>query len=93
MQKNKISCHLEHIAEKIGLPRDLAFHDPILTLMGENEILIENYKKILEYTSHHLLIQTANCKIRIEGRQLVVEYYTSDEMKVKGKFTSIFYDQ
>lgn len=93
MQKNKKIGLKESIAKTLQLPDDLAFRESILTLIGNNELLIENYKKIMEYTSHNLLIQTEHCKLRIRGERIEICYYTSDEMKVTGCFSSILYEK
>ena len=64
----------------------------MITLMGAREILVENYRGILEYTEDHLLILTRQCKIRIKGENLEVLYYTSEEMKVSGRILDITYE-
>lgn len=78
--------------ESLQIPRDLAFQESIITLTGEKEILLENYRGILEYTQNHLLVLTRHCRIRIQGEHLEVLYYTNDEMKVSGRITGIFYE-
>lgn len=78
--------------ESLQIPRDLAFQESIITLTGEKEILLENYRGILEYTQNHLLVLTRHCRIRIQGEHLEVLYYTNDEMKVSGQITGIFYE-
>ena len=47
---------------------------------------------IMEYRSDHLLVLTANGRIRIQGVSLSVLYYTELEMKVTGQITSVLYE-
>ena len=85
MKKIKITTVRECLADLLELPGDLAYHGCIITLIGEREIL-------LEYRSDHLLVLTANGRIRIQGVSLSVLYYTELEMKVTGQITSVLYE-
>ena len=40
----------ESLAESLKLPKDLIFQDAVITLTGDTEILVENYRGILEYS-------------------------------------------
>lgn len=83
----------ENLAETLKIPRDLAFQDSVITLTGDTEILLENYRGILEYNQTNILVQTNRCRIRIQGEKLEVLYYTNDEMKISGKFSVISYEK
>ena len=77
------------VADMAGMPKDVVMGAPILTIVGQMELLVENYRGILEYTE--LRIQTRIGQIRIIGKNLMIEYYTNDEMKITGKVTEIKY--
>lgn len=92
MGKRKSVPWKERLAQSLQIPRDLICQESVITLMGAREILVENYRGILEYTEDHLLILTRQCKIRIQGENLEVLYYTSEEMKVSGRILDITYE-
>lgn len=77
--------------EKLHLPKDITQGAFILTAVGNHELYIENYKGILEYTSGCIRIQGKNTYIAIEGRNLKIDYYTEEDMLIKGYITSIQY--
>lgn len=79
------------IAELSELPKDVAMGMPVLTVIGQVELCLENYRGIVEYTDSLVRIQTKAGQIRIAGQNLQVVYYTNDEMKVNGHITSIEY--
>lgn len=79
------------IADASGMPKDVVCGMPILTLTGQSELNLENYRGILEYTDTLIRIQAKTGQIKVMGRCLQVEYYTNDEMKVTGKITSVEY--
>lgn len=82
----------EHVFfDKLHLPKDITQGAFILTAIGNNELYIENYKGILEYTTQCIRIQGKNTYIIIEGRGLKIEHYTEEDMLIKGHIVSIHY--
>ena len=77
--------------EKLHLPKDITQGAFILTAVGNQELYIENYKGILEYTSNCIRIQGKNTYIVIEGKKLKIDYYTEEDMLIKGCIMSIQY--
>ena len=73
------------------LPKDVVMGIPMLTMMGQMELNIENYRGIIEYTDLLVRIQTKDGQIKVTGSHLKVDYYTNDEMKVTGYITAIEY--
>ena len=79
------------MVETLHLPKDYVLGSAIVTITGNREIFIENYKGILEYTCESLIIQTKTCRIHIRGTGLAIEYYTNEEMKIIGCIEKIHY--
>ena len=90
--KMSVTAWRERLAQSLLLPGDLAYEDAIITLTGNREILLENYTRILDYHENLLLVQTKRCCLRIQGQQLKILSYTTDEMKVSGVFECISYE-
>lgn len=81
------------ITDAAGMPKDVIMGVPIVTMIGQDEACIENYRGILEYTDKLIRIQTKLGRIHIIGRQLQIEYYTNDEMKIVGHITTVEYHE
>ena len=81
----------EQVIEQLELPKDLLMGDAIVTITGRRELLIENYKGILNYEDSFIKIQAKNCRIVITGRKLSIDYYTNEEMKISGFFEQVQY--
>lgn len=77
----------------VDIPKDVVLGTSILTVLGTNEICIENYRGIIEYTDILIRVQTKEKQIKIQGKQLQIEYYTNEEMKIKGYIHSIEYSK
>ncbi len=73
------------------IPPDLAEGAVLVTVVGQKEVCIENYKGIVEYTDTRLVLQTKNCRLEVLGQNLFITYYTGEEMKVTGHIEQISY--
>ena len=92
MGKTKLKSVKENMVETLELPKDLMYRASIVTITGRREVLIENYKGILEYTEEYIKIQTKNAKLTVYGKRLNIEYYTNKDMKVVGFIKSIEFE-
>ena len=92
LRKPKLNQVKSNIVESLELPRDIMYGAVIITAMGRSQVLVENYKGIIEYTREKIRLQTKNCQVTVQGKQLVVEYYTNEEMKITGFIQGISYD-
>ena len=81
------------IAEASGLPKDVVMGQPVVTVLGRMELNIENYRGIIEYTDTLIRVQTKAGQIRITGKNLSVDYYTNDDMKLTRRIEAIEYQQ
>lgn len=79
------------LAERTMMPGDIVSGSCCLTAMGQNEIVIENYRGILEYAPERLIVLTKKCRVEICGKRLEIAYYAKEEMKITGKIECISY--
>ena len=76
MEKEQIR---EKLASAASMPKDVVLGASVITMLGRNEVSIENYRGIIEYTDTLIRVQTKSGQIRLTGKRLQVEYYTNDE--------------
>lgn len=91
INKNKTQYSKDKIFDNIPLPQDIIRGDIRITVTGNREIWVENYKGLIEYTNCSIIIQAKTCKIQFEGKCLNIDYYTNEDMKVSGRITCIKY--
>ena len=70
---------INRMADAANMPKDVVLGVPILTMTGQNEVSVENYRGIIEYTDLLIRIQTKIGQIKIIGKSLQIDYYTNDE--------------
>ncbi|MFQ9985258.1 MAG: YabP/YqfC family sporulation protein [Lachnospiraceae bacterium] len=81
----------QELSDQLRLPTEFAFGTVVLRVNGQSEAFIENYKGILEYTQDKITLETKGCRVTILGKNLLVSYYTNDEMKITGQINEIVY--
>ena len=91
MKNGNKSPKKQKIVESFQLPKDVCLGALRVTLTGNSEAWIENYRGILEYTGNIILLQGKNCQVCFEGNRLSIDYYTNEDMKISGCINCIKY--
>ena len=81
-RKSKINQILE-------MPREIDNKEPKITIISFDEILIENYKGMLEYEEFFIKVDTEIGIININGYKLTLEQITDEDIGIKGTIKSI----
>ena len=84
MWKEEINGIGERFAEAYSIPKDVVVNATLLHLIGKSEIFLENFKGIISYTCHEILVKGYDCKYCICGKDLVIVYYSNEDMKISG---------
>ncbi len=82
MKKRRIDKILE-------IPDEIYTNVPKITITGFNEIILENYKGILEYEEFFASISTYIGVVNINGYNINLEKMTNDDIKITGKIESV----
>ena len=77
------------IKQFLEIPKEVISKAPKITILGFQEMLIENYKGILEYEDFYIRINTSMGTININGYNLNLNQMTEDDIMVTGKIQSI----
>ncbi len=85
MKKNNYN-KLDRILE---LPKEVCSNIPKIIVTGFDEVIIENFKGILEYEEFFVRVNTHIGIVNINGYNLSLENMTDDDIKVNGKIESI----
>lgn len=88
-RKQKTQNRFERLLE---IPKEISSTEPRITIMAFGEMLIENYKGILDYQEFYIRISTYSGLININGFNLKLTEMTSDDIKVTGKIESIDFE-
>ena len=83
---NKINRILE-------IPQEVFSNIPKITVLGFEQMMIENYKAILEYEDYYIKINTHIGAININGFNLRLKEMTGDDIMVLGSIDSMDFEQ
>ena len=78
--KKKVSAMLE-------LPKEIVMNLPLVTLIGGDEIQIENFKGVVEFTDKIVRISTACGIFKVEGKSLLLKHITSETIMITGRIS------
>ena len=81
----------EALLESLKLPKDICLGALKVTLTGNREAWVENYRGILEYTECRILLQCKTCQVCFEGSRLTIDYYTNEDLKISGNICCVRY--
>ena len=76
----------------LELPKEVVSDIPKITVVGFEEVLIENYKSILEYEDYYIKINTHIGVVNINGFNLRLKEMTGDDIMVFGKIDRIDFE-
>ena len=82
------ASRLNKIDKMLDLPKEIYSNTPKISILGFDEMVIENYKGILEYEEFFVRISTYIGIVIINGYNLKLENMTDDDIKVTGKIES-----
>ena len=73
----------------LELPQEVCSDIPKIIMTGFDEMVIENFKGILEYEEFFVRINTHIGIVNVNGYNLNLENMTNDDIKVIGKIESV----
>lgn len=92
MRRNKKQKYQNKFERLLEIPTELSSTEPKITIVSFNEMLIENYKGILEYQEFFIRITTYSGIININGFNLKLDEMTSDDLMITGKIETIDFE-
>lgn len=88
-KSKKVRNKIDRILE---VPDEVVLDVPKITILKFEQMIIENYKGILEYQDFFVRLKTNIGIINVNGFNLSLEEMTSDDIRINGKIESIDYE-
>ena len=79
----------ELLTDHLKIPGDVSNGAFRITMTGNREVLIENYKGISSFSPEEICIKGKGCALRIRGCRMYIEYYTMEDMKIRGRIEEV----
>ena len=81
----------ESLADFFEMPKELLCNLPRITLIGDVQMLLENYGGIIEYNDELLRLKVREGEVVVTGKDLKIKNFLSDELLIEGKIASVEY--
>ena len=79
----------KRLNEILEIPREVYTNEPHIVLNSFEQMIIENYKGILEYEDFYVRVSTYIGIVNIHVINLKLEKMTEDNLKINGKIENI----
>ena len=84
---------LNKVNELLDMPKEVGTNIPKVKLTGFEEIVIENYKGILEYEEFFIRVCTHIGNININGFDLKLNQITDEAVSITGKIENFDFER
>jgi sporulation protein YqfC len=81
----------ETLSNALELPKDIILDVAKVTLIGSNNIAVENHKGILEYNEDQIRVNTSSGILTIHGSKLNIKSILQEEITITGEISSVNY--
>lgn len=79
----------EKFTEMLELPKEIVLDMPKLTMLGNGDLIIENYKGIVEYDEDILRVNTTSGIIKVNGEDVYIKEITPESIMIYGNIFSL----
>ena len=87
--RQETKSRLERFAETLEMPKDVISNCAKITTYNDNQVLVENYRGILEYTNEKIRIKTPGKILCLSGNGLFINAITENDILIEGKFSNV----
>lgn len=77
------------MADILEIPGEIALDLPKIILVGNVQVIIENHRGIVEYTTNSVRVVVPAGEVAVLGRELVLRNILPDELCIEGEIESV----
>lgn len=91
MRRIHLKQSMKAFVEAAQIPEDVLKGNVLVTMEGQERVLIENFKGISAYTEEEIRLLTNRRKLCIAGKKLRIVSYTKEEIEITGHICRLEY--
>ncbi len=76
----------EKIADAVDISKNIMLGMPLVTMVGDRELTIENYAGIIEYGDEIIRIKCKAVNVSIVGKNMELKTMTEEFLYITGRF-------
>ena len=82
----------ERVADAWGVPKDVIMDMPRITVTGDREIYIENYRGIAGFDENSISVSSGIGRVTVYGDKLEIAAVRREDILISGRFKKIEYE-
>lgn len=91
-ERSEKSSLREKFADAVDISKDQILGMPLISMIGDREMTIENYIGILEYSDTVMRIKCKAVALRIDGNNLEIRTMTREFLYITGRIKCFSYE-
>lgn len=84
---------LDRFNETFGLPPEIILKLPLIMMVGDKSLILENHQGILEYNRERIRIRLIKGELTLLGQNMLVRNISHEEIQIKGELTGLTFNQ
>lgn len=89
----KVNKLKEKVSDKLSIPKDIVLNMPVIKVIGDREVIIENHKGILEYTSSSIKLKSVLGDLTLIGKGFQIKDISEDNIFIVGLIDSLSFNK
>jgi sporulation protein YqfC len=89
MSRKKLENIKSTVSDFLDLPKDITLNLPKISMIGRNQMLVENHKGVIEYIPQRIRVNSSIGVIRIQGKEMELRNIAADDIMITGDIAII----
>ncbi|WP_088188538.1 YabP/YqfC family sporulation protein [Desulfosporosinus sp. FKA] len=81
------------VGDILDFPPDVAGEGPKITITGRQQILIENYQSIINFSEEEIRLETADGEVFLRGKGFVLKTILATELRIDGELNALSFEE
>lgn len=79
--------------EVLDFPNDIAVKGPKITIIGRDEIIVEYYQEVSEFSAQTIELETAEGKLSMTGSGFILTAVLPTEIHIRGSLRNLSFGE
>ncbi len=89
MGRKRLESMKSTVSEFFELPKDITLNLPKISMIGSNQMLVENHKGVIEYIPQRIRVNSSIGVIRVQGKDMELRNIAADDIMITGDIKMI----
>ncbi len=89
MGRKRLENMKSTVSDFFELPKDITLNLPKISMIGSNQMLVENHKGVIEYIPQRIRVNSSIGVIRVQGKEMELRNIAADDIMITGDIKMI----